>query len=56
MGRAPVRAVLEESLQVFAENKAKFSNAISHRLPLVEAALGYKLFSTQEARKVVLRP
>ncbi|POR32510.1 Zinc-dependent alcohol dehydrogenase [Tolypocladium paradoxum] len=56
MGRAPVRAVLEEALKVFVENKSKFVGVISHRLPLVEAAVGYKLFDTQEARKVVLRP
>ncbi|KAL1887549.1 hypothetical protein Sste5346_010161 [Sporothrix stenoceras] len=56
MGRAPVRAVLEEALEVFVQNKNKFTNAISHRLPLEDAAMGYELFSTQKARKVILRP
>lgn len=56
MGRAPVKAVLKEALQVFLAHKAKFTNVISHQMPLEEAALGYKLFDTQEARKVVLRP
>lgn len=41
---------------MFVENKSKFVDVISHRLPLTEAPLGYKLFDTQEARKVVLRP
>lgn len=56
MGRAPVRAVLEEALEVFVENKSKFADVISHRLPLADAAEGYRLFDTQEARKVILRP
>lgn len=56
MGRAPVRAVFEEALQVLAENKEKLADVISHRLPLTEAAEGYRLFDTQVARKVVLRP
>lgn len=56
MGRAPVRAIFEEALPVFVENKALFADVISHRLPLTEAAEGYKLFDTQKARKVVLRP
>ncbi|OAP57922.1 hypothetical protein AYL99_08660 [Fonsecaea erecta] len=56
MGRAPVRAVFEEAMELFLENKSKFSDFISHRLPLSEAAKGYEMFSRQEARKVVLRP
>lgn len=56
MGRAPVRAYFEEALQVFVENKDKFSEVISHRLPMSDAAQGYALFNTQEARKVVLKP
>lgn len=56
MGRAPVRAVIEEALPVFIENKDKFAEAVSHKLPLAEAAKGYALFDTQEARKVVLIP
>lgn len=56
MGRAPVRAILEEALPVFVANKSKFADVISHRLALTDAAKGYELFSTAEARKVVLRP
>lgn len=56
MGRAPVAAVYEEALQVIVENKHQFKDFITHRLPLAEAANGYALFDTQQARKVVLRP
>lgn len=56
MGRAPVGAVFDEALQVFIKNKKKFEGLITHRLPMEEAAKGYVLFSTQQARKVVLRP
>ena len=49
-------AVRKEALRVFVENKDKFADAISHRLPLTDAAEGYRLFDTQEARKVILRP
>lgn len=56
MGRAPVRAVIQEALELFVQNKSKFAGVISHRLPLSEAAAGYRLFANQEARKVILTP
>ncbi|RDL30990.1 Uncharacterized protein BP5553_09779 [Venustampulla echinocandica] len=55
-GRAPVRAVFEEAMHFFVENKSRFSEVISHRLSLAEAAKGYAIFDKQEARKVVLKP
>lgn len=55
-GRAPVRAVFEDAMQVFVANKDKFSNVISHRLPMADAAEGYALFDKQIARKVLLIP
>ena len=56
MGRAPVRAVFEEALQLFVAHKDKFSDVVSHRLSMSDAANGYALFDTQQARKVVLKP
>ncbi|KAK5278564.1 hypothetical protein LTR14_012443, partial [Exophiala xenobiotica] len=50
-GRAPAGAIFDEALPVFVENKDKFEGFITHRLPLEEAAKGYDLFDTQEARK-----
>ncbi|KAK5329165.1 hypothetical protein LTR98_011800, partial [Exophiala xenobiotica] len=55
-GRAPAGAIFDEALPVFVENKDKFEGFITHRLPLEEAAKGYDLFDTQEARKVALGP
>ncbi|KAK5223739.1 hypothetical protein LTR72_005125 [Exophiala xenobiotica] len=56
LGRAPVRTVFDEALEVLAANKDKMSNMITHRLPLSEAAKGYEMFEKQQARKVILIP
>ncbi|BCS28066.1 alcohol dehydrogenase family protein [Aspergillus puulaauensis] len=55
MGRAPVKAVFEEALELFTFHRTMFTDFISHRLPLAEAARGYELFESQEARKVLLQ-
>lgn len=34
--------------------KSGFDGAVSHRLPLANAAEGFRLFDSQEARKVIL--
>jgi threonine dehydrogenase-like Zn-dependent dehydrogenase len=56
LGRAPVRTVFDEALEVLASNKDRLSNMITHHLPLSEAAKGYEMFEKQEARKVILIP
>jgi len=55
LGRAPVTAVFDEALELLMVNRKKFSGFVTHRLPLAEAAEGYRLFEKQEARKVVLK-
>lgn len=55
MGRAPVKAVFAEALELFTSRQDMFVDFISHRLPLAEAARGYELFESQEARKVLLQ-
>jgi len=54
MGRAAVRPVFGEALKVFAENQDKFTDFITHRMPLTDAALGYEIFEKHQARKVIL--
>lgn len=54
MGRAAVRPVFGEALRVFADNQDKFTDFISHRMPLADAALGYEIFEKHQAQKVVL--
>jgi len=56
IGRAPVRSVFDEALEVAFANRAKLATMITHRLPLAEAAYGYSLFEKQQAKKVVLIP
>ncbi|KAI1610531.1 chaperonin 10-like protein [Exophiala viscosa] len=56
LGRAPVRTVYDEALEVVVANKDKLSGMITHRLPLSQAAHGYDIFEKQQARKVILIP
>lgn len=56
LGRAPVRSVFDEALEIAVVNEAKLTAMITHRLPLSEAAQGYSMFEKQQARKVVLIP
>ncbi|KEF56200.1 uncharacterized protein A1O9_07781 [Exophiala aquamarina CBS 119918] len=55
-GRAPVRTVFNEAMEVVAANKEKLASMVTHRLPLSEAAHGYEIFERQLARKVILKP
>lgn len=54
MGRAAVRPVFGEALKVFAANQDKFSDFITHRMPLVDAPVAYEIFEKHQARKVIL--
>jgi threonine dehydrogenase-like Zn-dependent dehydrogenase len=55
-GICPVHAWWERTLQAVASGTIDPTPIISHRLPLADAAEGYRLFDSREARKVVLRP
>ena len=57
-GQTHVQRFMPELLQFIDEGKLKPEVIISHRLPLLEAAHGYKLFDKKEeaCRKVVLTP
>ncbi|KIW37492.1 uncharacterized protein PV06_10531 [Exophiala oligosperma] len=56
LGRAPVRTVFDEAMEVVAANKEKLASMVTHRLPLSKAAYGYEIFEKQLARKVILVP
>ena len=54
-GRAPVRAVYAEALEIAATKKTNLLAMVTHCLPLSEAAHGYEIFEKQQAHKVVLK-
>jgi threonine dehydrogenase-like Zn-dependent dehydrogenase len=54
MGRAAARPVIGEALKVFSENQDKFSDFITHRMPLADAPIAYQIFEKHQARKVIL--
>jgi threonine dehydrogenase-like Zn-dependent dehydrogenase len=58
MGQTPVQKYLPELLALVAEGKIAPEVIITHRMPLLDAAEGYKIFNekSQECRKVVLKP
>ncbi|KIX04245.1 uncharacterized protein Z518_07799 [Rhinocladiella mackenziei CBS 650.93] len=56
LGRAPVRTVFDEALEVVIANREKLASMVTHCLPLAEAAHGYEIFEKQLARKVILEP
>lgn len=55
-GICPVHAWWEETLAAVAEGRIDPLPIISHRLPLAEAPLGYELFDSRRATKVLLTP
>lgn len=57
-GQTHVQKYLPAVLAAMLEDKIDTTFLISHRLPLKDAAEGYKLFHVQqnEATKVVLKP
>jgi len=55
-GICPVHAWWEEALGAVAEGRIDPLPIISHRLPLAEAPLGYELFDSHRATKVLLTP
>ena len=56
MGLANIHRDIDEVLQLIASGKINPSIVISHRLALEEAALGYELFDSRVASKVLLMP
>lgn len=58
MGQTHVQRFLPELLTFIEEGKLQPNEIVSHRLPLVKAAEGYKIFDqkNEECRKVVLTP
>jgi threonine dehydrogenase-like Zn-dependent dehydrogenase len=56
IGRCPARHYMEKLLPLVRSKKYDFSSLISHRLPLAEAAEGYRLFAGRHdnCSKVVL--
>jgi threonine dehydrogenase-like Zn-dependent dehydrogenase len=55
-GICPVHAWWERALEAIRDGTIDPAPIISHRLGLDEAALGYELFDTRQASKVLLRP
>jgi threonine dehydrogenase-like Zn-dependent dehydrogenase len=55
-GICPVHAWWEGSMAAVADGRIDPLPIISHRLPLAEAATGYRLFEARRATKVVLLP
>lgn len=58
MGQTPVHHLLPTLLKHIQEGQLKPDIIITHRLPLSQAAEGYKVFNKKEedCRKVVLTP
>ncbi|OFW78677.1 MAG: hypothetical protein A2Z48_06350 [Actinobacteria bacterium RBG_19FT_COMBO_70_19] len=55
-GVCPVHALWERALEEVMAGRIDPLPVISHRLPLEDAALGYELFDSRRATKVLLRP
>jgi threonine dehydrogenase-like Zn-dependent dehydrogenase len=57
-GQTHVQKYMPELLQFIEQGKLRPDIIISHRMPLAEAASGYKMFDKKEddCRKIVLRP
>jgi 2-desacetyl-2-hydroxyethyl bacteriochlorophyllide A dehydrogenase len=55
-GACPVHAFWDKALHWVRAGRIDPSPVISHRLPLDDAARGYELLDSQEARKVLLTP
>ncbi len=58
MGQTHVQALLPRLLEHIQKGELNPQIIISHRLPLAEAAQGYRMFDRKEddCRKVILRP
>jgi threonine dehydrogenase-like Zn-dependent dehydrogenase len=55
-GICPIHAWWERAIEAVRDGRIDPLPIISHRLPLAEAALGYDLFDSHRATKVVLQP
>jgi len=55
-GICPVHAWWERAIDAVRSGQLDPDPLVSHRLPLADAALGYELFDTRRATKVLLRP
>jgi threonine dehydrogenase-like Zn-dependent dehydrogenase len=55
-GICPVHTWWERAMEAVRSGEVDPSPIVSHRLPLEEAPLGYELFDTRRATKVLLRP
>jgi 2-desacetyl-2-hydroxyethyl bacteriochlorophyllide A dehydrogenase len=55
-GVANVQSHMDEVIELIRDGRLDPKAIISHRLPLSEAAEGYRLFDSKEALKVVLEP
>ncbi len=55
-GIAPVHAYWEDAMQRLERGELDPTPVVSHRLPLADAAEGYRLFAHREATKVLLTP
>jgi threonine dehydrogenase-like Zn-dependent dehydrogenase len=47
---------MDEVIELIRDGRLDPKAIISHRMPLSEAAEGYRLFDSKEALKVVLEP
>jgi 2-desacetyl-2-hydroxyethyl bacteriochlorophyllide A dehydrogenase len=55
-GAANVQDNMDELIELIRDGRLQPGQIISHRMPLADAAEGYKLFDSKEALKVVLDP
>jgi alcohol dehydrogenase len=57
-GQAPVHNYIDTLMSLVIEEKIRLDDIISHRLPLSEAAYGYKIFNDKEDNcvKVIMHP
>lgn len=56
MGVAHITEYIDEVIALMAAGKLRPGSIVSHRMGLTDAAEAYRLFSTQQATKVVLDP
>jgi threonine dehydrogenase-like Zn-dependent dehydrogenase len=55
-GVANVQSHMDEIIELIRDGRLDPKAIISHRMPLADAAEGYRLFDSKEALKVVLDP
>jgi threonine dehydrogenase-like Zn-dependent dehydrogenase len=55
-GVTPIQSYWKEALEAVRDGRVDPTIIISHRMPLDDAVLGYELFDSKQATKVILQP